>query len=199
MTTQTLNEQLETMRPALLRFALLQLRNPELAEDSVQDALLAILEKPDQFAGSSSLRTYVIGILKFKIIDCMRVAGRTIQIETEPDQSEDDVIDHLFTANGHTVEPPRAWGNPDAILEQQNFFKVLEVCLEKLPAQNARVFMMREWLDLETEEICKELGLSSSNLWVILYRARLRLRVIWALNLAARKYIGSFLIKWIVI
>ncbi len=176
MSDPTLHQQLEKMRPALLRFALLQLRNPELAEDSVQDALLAVLEKPDQFAGSSSLRTYVIGILKFKIIDCLRVAGRTVQIETEPDQSEDDVIDHLFTANGHTVEPPRSWGNPDAVLEQQDFFRVMEVCLEKLPPQNARVFMMREWLDLETDEICKELNLSSSNLWVILYRSRLRLR-----------------------
>jgi len=176
MTTPTLHQQLETMRPALLRFALLQLRNAELAEDAVQDALLAILEKPDQFAGASSLRTYVIGILKFKIIDCLRVAGRTVQIETEPDQSEDDVIDHLFAAGGHTIDPPRAWGNPDAVLEQRDFFRVMEVCLEKLPAQNARVFMMREWLDLETEEICKELQLSSSNLWVILYRARLRLR-----------------------
>jgi len=176
MTSPTLHQQLETMRPALLRFALLQLRNPELAEDAVQDALVAVLEKPDQFAGASSLRTYVIGILKFKIIDGLRVAGRTVQIETEPDQSEDDVIDHLFKANGHTVEAPRAWGNPDAILEQRDFFRVLEVCLEKLPAQNARVFMMREWLELETEEICKELKLSSSNLWVILYRARLRLR-----------------------
>jgi RNA polymerase sigma-70 factor (ECF subfamily) len=176
MSDPTLHQQLEAMRPALLRFALLQLRNKELAEDSVQDALLAILEKPDQFAGTSTLRTYVIGILKFKIIDSLRVAGRTVQIETEPDQSEDDVIDHLFTENGHTVDPPRAWGNPDAVLEQQDFFKVMEVCLEKLPAQNARVFMMREWLDLDTEEICKELKLSSSNLWVILYRARLRLR-----------------------
>lgn len=176
MTEPTLHQQLESMRPALLRFALLQLRSPELAEDSVQDALLAILEKPDQFSGASSLRTYVIGILKFKIIDCLRVAGRTVQIETEPDQSEDDVIDHLFAANGHTFDPPRAWGNPQAVLEQQDFFKVMEICLEKLPAQNARVFMMREWLDMETEEICKELKLSSSNLWVILYRARLRLR-----------------------
>jgi len=176
MTNPNLHQQLESMRPALLRFALLQLRNPELAEDSVQDALLAVLEKPDHFAGTSSLRTYVIGILKFKIIDSLRVAGRTVQIEVEADQSEDDFIDHLFTANGHTVDRPRAWGNPDEILEQQDFFKVMEVCLEKLPAQNARVFMMREWLDLETEEICKELNLSSSNLWVILYRARLRLR-----------------------
>ncbi|MET3107650.1 RNA polymerase sigma-70 factor (ECF subfamily) [Oxalobacteraceae bacterium GrIS 1.18] len=176
MANSNLHRQLEIMRPALLRFALLQLRNQELAEDSVQDTLLALLEKPDHFAGTSSLRTYAIGILKFKIIDGMRIAGRTVQIETDAGESEDDLIDRLFTANGHTIDPPRAWGNPEAILEQKQFFKVMEVCLAKLPAQTARVFMMREWLDLETDEICKELGLSSSNLWVILYRARLRLR-----------------------
>ncbi len=182
MTTPTLFEQLESMRPALLRFSLLQLRNTALAEDAVQDALLAVLEKPQQFSGASSLRTYVIGILKFKIIDNLRVAGKTVQIETGDDQSENDVIDHLFQANGHTIDPPHAWGNPDAILEQQDFFRVLEVCLEKLPAQNARVFMMREWLELDTEEICKELNLSASNLWVILYRARLRLRECLEIN-----------------
>lgn len=176
MKPSTLPEQLESMRPALLRFALLQLRNPTLAEDAVQEALLAVLEKPDQFAGNASLRTYVIGILKFKIIDGLRIAKRTVQIETVDDQSEDDVVDQLFAANGHTIDKSRAWGNPDATLEQKDFFRVLEVCLEKLPPQNARVFMMREWLDLESEEICKELALSTSNLWVILYRARVRLR-----------------------
>jgi len=67
-------------------------------------------------------------------------------------------------------------------LQQQDFFKTLEICLEKLPAQTARVFMMREWLELSTEEICKELELSTSNLWVVLYRARLRLRECLELN-----------------
>ncbi len=182
MTSTTLFQQLENMRPALVRFALLQLRNIELAEDSVQDALVAVLEKPANFSGASSLRTYVIGILKYKIIDNLRIAGRTCQFETEPDQSEDDVIDQLFSANGHTISPPRHWGNPDATLEQHDFFRVMEVCLEKLPAQHARVFMMREWLDLETSEISQELNLSTSNLWVVLYRARLRLRECLDLN-----------------
>ena len=186
MTPIPLSQQLETMRPVLLRFAFLQLRNKEQAEDAVQEALLAILEKPDQFTGASSLRTYVIGILKFKIIDTLRVSARTCQIETQPDQSEDDVIDHLFSANGHTVSPPSSWGNPDATLDQQDFFRVMEVCLEKLPPQNARVFMMREWLDLETDEISQELNLSSANLWVILYRARLRLRECLDINWFAR-------------
>lgn len=187
MISPDLHQQLEAMRPALLRFALLQLRNRELAEDAVQEALLAILEKPDQFAGSSSLRTYVIGILKFKIIDALRLASRTVQFDTEPDQSEEELIDQLFLANGHTVDPPRDWGNPDAVLQQRDFFKVMEVCLEKLPTQNARVFMMREWLDLETDEICKELNLTSSNLWVILYRSRLRLRECLEINWFAPK------------
>jgi RNA polymerase sigma-70 factor (ECF subfamily) len=174
--TASLHRQLETLRPVLVRFALLQLRNEALAEDVVQDTLIAVLEKPDRFAGQSSLRTYVTGILKHKIIDVLRSAGRERQIESRDDQSEDDVVDSLFNANGHVHERPRNWGDPDATLEQKDFFRVMEACLEKLPAKIARVFMMREWLELETDEICKELGISASNAWVMLYRARVRLR-----------------------
>lgn len=182
-----LHQQLEVMRPVLLRFALLQLRNQALAEDAVQEALLAVLEKPDSFAGQSSLRTYVTGILKYKIIDCLRSSNKEVSLQVEDGESEADLIDSLFKQDGHTIEQPRAWGNPDATLEQKDFFRVLEVCLEKLPAQTARVFMMREWLDLETEEICKELSLTTSNLWVLLYRARLRLRECLDLNWFANK------------
>lgn len=172
----SLHRQLEAMRPQLVRFAQLQLRNEALAEDAVQDALIAVLEKPERFAGQSSFRTYVTGILKFKIIDNLRLVTRERQIETCDDQSEDEAIDALFLADGHTVEQPRQWGDPDGTLEQKDFFRVLEVCLEKLPAQTARIFMMREWLELETEEICKELAITSANAWVMLYRARIRLR-----------------------
>ncbi|MES2150007.1 MAG: sigma-70 family RNA polymerase sigma factor [Pseudomonadota bacterium] len=180
--TPTLHRQLEAMRPQLVRFAQLQLRNEALAEDAVQDALIAVLEKPERFAGQSSLRTYVTGILKFKIIDNLRIATRERPIDTCDDQSEDDAIDALFLADGHTREMPRQWGDPDATLEQKDFFRVLEVCLEKLPPNTARVFMMREWLELETDEICKELTITSSNAWVLLYRARLRLRECLDLN-----------------
>lgn len=177
-----LHRQLEAMRPQLVRFAHLQLRNEALAEDAVQDALMAVLEKPERFAGQSSLRTYVTGILKFKIIDNLRAATRERQIETADDQSEDDAIDALFNADGHTREAPQDWGNPEGTLQQQDFFRVLEVCLEKLPAQTARLFMMREWLELDTEEICKELAITPANVWVILYRARMRLRECLDLN-----------------
>ena len=178
----TLHTQLEAMRPQLVRFALLQVRNQSLAEDAVQDALLAVLEKPDRFEGQSSLRTYVTGILKYKIIDALRSGSRERQIETGDEQSEDDAIDALFIADGHTRDMPRQWGDPDSTLEQKDFFKVLEVCLEKLPAKTARIFMMREWLELDTDEICKELAITSSNAWVLLYRARMRLRECLDLN-----------------
>jgi RNA polymerase sigma-70 factor, ECF subfamily len=178
----SLDRDLEEMRPALMRFAVLQLRNESLAEDVVQDTLIAVLEKPDRFAGQSSLRTYVTGILKHKIIDVMRSAKREVPISTQEDQSEADVIDALFKPDGHTIDMPRQWGDPDATLEQKDFFRVLEICLEKLPAKTARIFMMREWLELDTDEICKELRISTSNAWVMLYRARVQLRECLDLN-----------------
>lgn len=186
-TEHNLHLELEAIRPALLRFALLQLRNEALAEDAVQEALLAVLEKPDSYAGKSSFRTYVTGILKYKIIDILRSSSKEKQLPYDDDMPESDLIDSLFKANGHTVDTALPWAEPDTELERKDFFRVLEVCLEKLPAKTARVFMMREWLDLETEEICKELGLTTSNLWVLLFRARLRLRECLDLNWFAVK------------
>ncbi|WP_334189044.1 sigma-70 family RNA polymerase sigma factor [Noviherbaspirillum sp.] len=174
--TAALHVELENLRPALLRFALLQLRNHALAEDVVQDTLVAVLEKPERFAGQSTLRTYLTGILKHKIIDVLRSSKREMRIEGDDDRSDAEVIDALFKPDGHTVDMPRQWGDPDATLEQKEFFSILEICLERLPPKNARIFMMREWLELETEEICKELAITTSNAWVMLYRARVQLR-----------------------
>jgi RNA polymerase sigma-70 factor (ECF subfamily) len=171
----TLHRDLELMRPALVRFAMLQLHNAGAADDVVQDALVAVLEKQDRFAGQSSLRTYVTAILKNKIIDAMRASRRALPIDTGDGRSDAEVIDALFQADGHTVESPRNW-DPDAALQEKDFFRVLETCLERLPANTARIFMMREWLELSTDEICKELGITPSNAWVMLYRARLQLR-----------------------
>jgi RNA polymerase sigma-70 factor (ECF subfamily) len=167
------------MRPALLRFALLQLRNDSAAEDVVQDALIAVLEQPQRFAGQSSLRTYVTGIMKHKIIDALRSGARERPLDGgngDDGATDDDMIDALFARDGHAREMPRNWGDPDATLERQDFFRVLEMCLDRLPPKTARLFLMREWLELDTEEICKEIGCSPSNAWVMLYRARLRLR-----------------------
>jgi RNA polymerase sigma-70 factor, ECF subfamily len=179
--TITLHQQLQGMRPALLRFAVLQLRNEALAEDAVQEALLAVLEKPDRFAGQASLRTYVTGIMKHKIIDILRSTAREVRVEVFDEEGE-EIIDALFQPDGHTWDMPRDWGNPDAALQRKEFFSIMELCLEKLPRNTARMFLMREWLELETSEICKELGCSASNAWVMLYRARLRLRECLDLN-----------------
>src|SRR5947209_20331091 len=121
----TLHGQLEAMRPQLVRFAQLQLRNEAAAEDAVQDALMAVLEKPDSFRGQSTLRTYVTGILKFKIIDNLRLSTRERPVDTADEQAEADAIDALFLADGHTREMPRQWGDPDGTLEQKDFFRVL--------------------------------------------------------------------------
>lgn len=174
------HEQLESLRPTLLRFASLQLRNDSQAEDVVQDALVAVLEKPDGYAGQSSLRSYVIGIMKHKIVDLLRARQRTRQLddasEAGKESGDEDIAAALFAADGHTQEQPHYWGNPEATLHQQDFFRMLELCLERLPPKTARIFMMREWLGLDTREICAELGMTESGIWVTLYRARLSLR-----------------------
>lgn len=171
--TSTLASDLEQLRPALLKFARLQLRNSAWAEDAVGETLLAALEKPRAFEGRSQLKTWLIGILKHKLVDQIRRNSRELSLTRDDD---DTIEDAIFGQDGRWVEMPADWGNPEQELGRVEFFSVLEACVEKLPGQQGRVFMMREWLELESEEICKQLGLTPTNLWVLLHRARLRLR-----------------------
>lgn len=173
---------LAPLRPDLVRFARLQLRNDHWAEDAVSETFIAILEKPDAFAGHSSLKTYVIGVLKHKIIDHLRTYKREVQLERDEDGSDEQAFDDLFLADGHFRETPQNWGEPDAALERQEFFEILQICIDRLPPNIGRIFMMREWLELETDEICKDLAITSSNCWVMLYRARMRLRECLEMN-----------------
>ncbi len=172
----TIESELAALHPPLLRFANMQLRNSSEAEDVVSETMLAILEKPDNFEGRSSLRTYATGILKFKIIDVIRKRGREVHMEPLDEQSLDDAMDALFAQDGHWQEPPPAWQQPEKALEQAQFFDQLQSCVDRLPAKMGRVFMMREWLEQETEEICSALGITSNNCGVMLYRARMQLR-----------------------
>ncbi|KQW43575.1 MULTISPECIES: sigma-70 family RNA polymerase sigma factor [unclassified Roseateles] len=167
--------QIEALRPALLKYARLQLRNPAWAEDAVSDTLLAALEKPQAFAGNSQLKTWLIGILKHKLIDQIRRNSREMSTTATSDDGE-DLDDLMFSSDGHWREAQHDWGNPEDALRQVDFMLVLEACVEKLPGQQGRLFMMREWLELESDEICKELSITPTNLWVMLHRARLRLR-----------------------
>lgn len=172
--------QVESLRPQLLRFARTQLRNDAWAEDAVSDTLLAALEKPQAFAGQSQLKTWLVGILKHKVVDQLRRHSREATVLV--DEDGEDIDELLFLPDGHFRQIPEDWGSPDAAFRQRQFFEVLEACVEHLPPAQGRVFMMREWLELETDEICKELAISSTNLWVMLHRARLRLRECLQLN-----------------
>ena len=171
-----LETELAALHLPLLRFAKLQLRNDSLAEDVVSETMLSLLEKPGNFQGRSTLRTYATGILKFKIIDVLRQRGREIHIEPLDGQSMDDAIDALFAADGHWQEPTPAWQQPERALEQSQFFETLQMCVDRLPPKLGRVFMMREWLEQEVEDICAELGITSNHCGVMLYRARMQLR-----------------------
>jgi RNA polymerase sigma-70 factor (ECF subfamily) len=172
----SVESELADLRQPLLRFALLQLRNQHLAEDVVSETLLALLEKPAGFQGRSSLRTYAIAILKFKIIDALRQRGREVHVEVLDEQSLDEALDALFQKDGHWQDPPASWQQPEKALEQTQFFEILQDCIDCLPARLARIFMMREWLEQDTETICRELGITANHCGVMLYRARMQLR-----------------------
>lgn len=170
--------ELESHRPQLLRFARLQLRDDGAAEDAVQETMVAARQGAAGFAAQSSARTWLIGILKHKVIDHLRRAGRERPLSEVPPAEQIDTgdFDALFAADGHWAEAPATWGKPHQALQQGRFFQVLERCLQALPAKTGQAFVMREILGLETPEICKELRISSSNCWVMLYRARMSLR-----------------------
>ncbi len=160
----------EGERAYLLRYASLQLRDSHAAEDAVQETLLAALAGEAGFGGRSNLRTWLTGILKHKIVDGIRRAAR------EAPAGSEEEFDALFDEKGHWLELPSAWKEPQAALEQSQFFVKLEECLARLPAKTAQVFMMREHMGLETDEICKELAVTPTHCWVLLYRARMALR-----------------------
>ncbi|HQR10187.1 MAG TPA: sigma-70 family RNA polymerase sigma factor [Casimicrobiaceae bacterium] len=169
--------QLNAHRGYLMRVAQLQLRDPALAEDVVQETLLAALSG-SSFSGKSSLKTWLTGILKHKIVDAIRRKQREpIVASTFDDECDIEDIHSLFSGPfASWGNPPADWGDPEQALNRSDFFNVVDLCLERLPPNTARVFMMREVLELESEEICKELGITTNNLWVILYRARMSLR-----------------------
>src|SRR5512143_1043856 len=173
-------EELERQRSYLMRVARLQLRDNALAEDVVQDTLTAALTASAGFTGKSTVKTWLTGILKHKIVDAIRRKQREpAAVASFGDlDSELDIedFDALFKANGAWETPPADWGDPEAALGRREFFDVMDFCLEKLPPNTARVSMMREVMDLESDEICAELSITANNLCVILYRARMALR-----------------------
>ena len=179
--------QVADLRVYLLKFARLQLRNDAWAEDAVSETMLAAISRPQNFEQRSQLKTWLVGILKHKIIDAIRQNSRMVCLSSSDDDEGADPLEVMaFKTDGHFAEKPAEWGNPEQDLNSRQFFEVLEACTDKLPAVQGRLFLMREWLELSSEEICKELSLTPTNLYVQLHRARLRLRECLELNWFAR-------------
>ncbi len=168
------------LRRDLVRFARLQLRDEAAAEDAVQEALAAAWTQQERFAGQSQHKTWVFGILRHKLIDTLRARQRTVNLSALECELDDEALldQELFSDNGHWFPhaKPRPWPTPETALAQQQFWRLFEACLDNLPEQIGRVFMMREFLDIETDEICTELKLSANHCGVLIYRARQRLR-----------------------
>lgn len=155
----TATEALAHWRPQLLAFALRRTRSRELAEDAVQETLLAALESVDRYAGQSSLGTWLFGILKHKIVDSFRRGMREELLES----SAEELIH----------EGP----GPEQSCASRSALAVVERSLGRLPARTARAFVLREVLGMETAEVCDALSITPAHCWVLVHRARRRLRL----------------------
>lgn len=170
------------IRRDMLRFARMHLRDSGAAEDMVQEALMAAMTSAKRFAGRSAFKTWMFAILRNKIVDHIRASAREISRSDLAARAEVDAgledFDALFEQRGHwnPDDRPSTWSDPEASFELEAFWTVFDVCMNNLPEHIARVYTMRELLELETTEICAALGITSNNCFVILHRARLGLR-----------------------
>jgi RNA polymerase sigma-70 factor (ECF subfamily) len=174
-----MEKELISFRSDMLKFAWLQLRDETSAEDAVQEAMAAVLIGKKSFDNRAQLKTWVFAILKNKIVDIIRERARFNNAGAALDEIPEGAYDELFDERDHWQADtrPSSWGDPESSFSNQQFWKIFEICLTRLPENTARVFMMREMLDLDTEEICKELAISTTNCWVVLHRARMALRL----------------------
>jgi len=176
MTTENLDAQewLSDHGDYLYGYAMSRLRDDELAADLVQETLLAAWKGRHNFKGDSSLRTWLTGILKHKITDHIRAEIRKRNLN---DAVESDPTSAWFGADGAWNEAPRAWSdNPEQLCRNEQFRTVLQACMERLPEKQRLVFEMRELAGDDSDTICNTLEVSSTNLHVLIHRARLALR-----------------------
>jgi RNA polymerase sigma-70 factor (ECF subfamily) len=179
-------EFLTSLRRDMLRFAEIQLRDRAQAEDAVQEALAGALHGREKFASRASLRTWVLSILKNKIIDVLRhkvrenaiPPGHFLRGAVEPENGPNS--NSWFDDREHWTEDTRP--SPQEAMESKQFWEVFEACLYRLPEASARIFTMREVLGFDTDEICATIGITSNNCFVQLHRARLALRACLGAN-----------------
>lgn len=158
---------------ALFRYALMRVRDEHVAEDLVQETLIAAFEGRASYCSASSERTWLIAILRNKFIDHLRRS----RLEGEYMASQDPAVEGNFNRFGKWRKPPRNWSlNPTKLLESKEFWSVVQGCLRDLPQSIREAFSLRVLEGIGAAEVCRILDLSNTNLWTILYRARERLR-----------------------
>jgi len=172
---------LTELRAQMLSYALPRLPDAGLAEDAVQEALAGALQNAGSFGRRAALKTWIFAILRHKIADLHRAGKRAtaaVSLPEEPDEEGDGVLDTLFDDRGYwrADARPSDWSGPLGTLMSERFWRVFETCLEGLPANQSRIFMMREFLECESGEICESLDISPGNLHTQLFRSRMRLR-----------------------
>lgn len=168
------------LRRRLLRFATLQLRDAQWAEDVVQETLVKAFTRQQQFQAAAQWQTWVFAILRNTMLDMLRSQKSRLQwqVSSEDEQFLDAVRQEQFDDSSHWTagSNPQAWGSPEDTIRQQEFMQTMEYCLDHLPDNTARIFMLREMLGLDVAEICEQTGISADNCYTILYRARNGLR-----------------------
>jgi len=159
---------------ALFRFAMTRLGDRDLAEETVQETFLAALQARDRFAAASSEQTWLIAILKHKVVDRIRRSAREERVtETTVD---DEAMAALFD-RGYWRSRPSVWPrDPQATIENREFLEALTRCLARLPEALGHAIRLREADRIETTELCDILGITPTNLGTLLHRARARLR-----------------------
>ena len=166
---------------ALFGFAFRYVSDRTVAEDLVQECLLGALKARSSFAGSSSERTWLIGILKNKVMDHFRKSSRETPLN-EPEQlSDTDDTDYISTGpDAGTWQPnrrPSPWSvDPNDPVEQKQFWEYLKRCLEGLDQRLAKVYNMRDIQEIEYDEVCNVMAVTPTNLRVMLHRARKLIR-----------------------
>ena len=158
----------------LYNYTITRVNNDDLAKDLVQETFFAGLKSMKNFQGKASERTWLISILKRKIIDHYRkINSRKGKAEVRMNFYNDG------EREGEWIEErvPNSWSSDaDKDLENGELKSTLEKCIDNLPEKYSMVFRMKTIQNFETEEICKELDITPSNLWVIIHRARTQLR-----------------------
>jgi RNA polymerase sigma-70 factor (ECF subfamily) len=161
----------------LYAFALKRIQDPEVSKDLLQDTFMAGIKNISNFKGISSEKTWLTSILKNKIIDYYRKKACEIMVSDTVTATIQD--DKFFESNGHWKLQyfPEKWSIEETgYVENKELKRVLERCIKKLPVLWSMVFNLKYLEEEDSKKICKELGISASNFWVIIHRSKVSLR-----------------------